>query len=370
MKDLLRHLTGAEVKSLHKVEPDYSYVEIIQDELKKVVFGQDEACLSVARSLGRFETGINDPNRPMGVLFFAGPTGTGKTEMARAVCKYMFNSDDDTQLKVIDMSEFSQSHTTMRFTGAPPSYVGYGDDVVIMPELLDQRNIIVFDEIEKAHPTVLKLLLSVMENGRLRARTGGRGGVEEKELNFSNSLIIFTSNVGSGDIRKAQRGVGMGFVPQEVGGISQVAHSAIEKHFEYMPEFLARMDEIVVFNPLEEKQYEQIFWKFMDELNQDMFSMALRSRRSPIFLTVTQELAEKLINKGMGNGHYGARNLRAVINNELLHPFSDVVWQIKPGSGVVASLEDGYVTFYTTDLPDVPEPAKPPLPDIEPVGGL
>ena len=343
-----------------KLEVDQSLVADIKASLEQTVYGQEEACEAMARCIARHETGLNNPTRPLAVLFYLGGTGVGKTEMCRALSHHLFNGEGE-NLKIINCSELGDSHTIYRFLGAPPGYVGYGGHVLIHPDDLLGRNVIVFDEIEKAHPAIYEMLLSVIDTATLTVRTSlanplGFSQVTEVNLDFSNSYIIFTSNVGAREINR--KPIGFSRV-EEKSDIKGVALGALRKHFEFIPEFLGRMDEFIVFGHLKEEHYLKIFWKFLNEVN---VNSAQRMAGFP-FITVTTELAEYLTRKAIGSGNYGARDLRRVFNTDLLQPLSDVITQVLPGGAVIGDLENGKVVFYDLVLDSEAKPIQPSLLD-------
>jgi ATP-dependent Clp protease ATP-binding subunit ClpC len=201
-----------------KVEknPDYYSVESedemtlwVKQILEETVYGQPEACLDVAHAITRTISGLSDPNRPGYVGLYLGEPGVGKTEMGTAIAKVLDPKYWEERLKVIDCNMFQQSHDIQRFLGAPPSYVGYGDETFITKEFLNQPNVLVFDEIEKAHPALHKLLLRIMDKGKLDINEQEEDLMYEGELlglNFSNSFIIMTSNIGSEEIGNIKSG--------------------------------------------------------------------------------------------------------------------------------------------------------------------
>ena len=325
---------------MRKVEVEKSYSEEVAADLAKTLFGQDEACEAVARMIVRFETGLTLPNKPAGVVMFLGPTGVGKTEMARALSRHLFGSPDSDRLKVINCAEFSEPHTISRFLGAPPSYVGYGDELLIEPDFLAKRNIIVFDEIEKADPALWKMLLSVFSAGSVTAKcdAGGKKGVREVSLNFGYSFIILTSNVGAWEIQNTGRKLGFG----NGGGNTDVGRAAmtgLTECFGRLPEFLGRIDEKIVFKQLSDEHYEQIYWKFIAELNDNL--------RSKILFTTSDSLTSYLIALAVKNKEFGARDMEHTIKTVLLQPLSDVLAMEPKTDLLVGDLDDyGEIVFY------------------------
>ncbi len=341
MKDVWKKIPSEEVrKFLKRVDVEESYFKEVADELGETVFGQEEACQAVARMVTRFEAGLALPNKPAGVVMFLGPTGVGKTEMSRALARRMFNDPDSEQLMIIDCAEYSESHTIFRFLGSPPSYVGYGDELKISEEFLCKRNIIVFDEIEKADPALWQMLLSVFATGSLSVRTndGEKRGSSEMELDFGYSFIILTSNVGAFDMQKAGKGLGFANKSERLD-IKQAAMNGLKEHFGRMPEFLGRIDEKIVFKPLTDDDYEHIYWKFISEINDFL--------RSGISFTTSAELTEYLINLSVSNKQYGARDMEHVIKEVLLQPLSDVLVMEPDTEFIVGDLdENDEVVFY------------------------
>ncbi len=342
-------LTSADIRQeFTKLTVTESHIHGVSEILQSHVLGQDEACDSVARAILRHQSGLHDPNRPLGVLFFLGPTGTGKTEMAHALANFLFHEKD--KVKIIDCAQFSERHTVQRLIGAPPGYIGYGDPPLItQSDLANGISIIVFDEIEKAHPALYRVLLSVIEEGTLSIRTGMGGifGGKEDELDFRNSYIIFTSNVGAEEIHKLKRPK-LGFhqssreeIKDTVGAI---AISALHKHFAEIPEFLARIDDFVVFKPLKQEDYEKIYWKFLNEINEHL----LKANPEANMVTTTVECAQFMLDKALENEEFGAREIRHVINALLLGPLSDTLIRLDVPSKsiIVADIENGHVVFY------------------------
>ena len=341
MKDVWKRIPSSEVRQyLKKVETGGSYSEEIADSLEETVFGQREACRALARMVARFETGLTLPNKPAGVVMFLGPTGVGKTEMAKALARHMFDDPESEQLKIIDCAEFSEAHTIYRFLGSPPSYVGYGDELIIEEEFLDGRNIIVFDEIEKADPALWRMLLSVFSTGSLSVRADNpidKGSVETR-LDFSNSFIILTSNVGAWEMQNA--GNTIGFMSEKRDeDVDRAAMGGLKKCFGNIPEFLGRIDEKIVFKPLADENYVQIYWKFISEINEFL--------KSGIRFTTSDELTKHLIGLSVANKQYGARDMEHVIKSVLLQPLSDVLATEPKTTFIVGDLdEQGNIVFY------------------------
>lgn len=347
MHERLINLTSADVQeNMDRIAPEYSHTQELADKLSDTVFGQEQACQALARRVTIFESGLNDSNRPLGVEMFLGPTGVGKTEASHALAKHLFGDRDSEQLKIIDCAEFAQGHSIHRLVGSPPSYVGYGAETLITQDFLAKRNIIVFDEIEKAHPDLHRLLLGVMEDGRLR--TTVRGGQET--LDFANSLIIMTSNVGARELDDAKHDKGnIGF---DTGGVktrqeaSEIATNALKQAF--APEFINRIDDVIVFKDLEDHHFDRIFYKFITEINDDLASKDIYSP----FIGATQEFKDYIISRV--DKQYGARDMRRQIDRELLEKLADVFMGMELSSQVVIAdrdPQDNQTYFYTDHVP-------------------
>ncbi len=213
----------------------------MEERLHQRVVGQDEAIRAVANAIRRARAGLQDPNRPLGSFIFLGPTGVGKTELARALAAFLF--DDEHAMIRIDMSEYQEKHTVSRLLGAPPGYVGY-EEAGQLTEAVRRRpySVVLFDEIEKAHPEVLNVLLQLLDDGRL---TDGKG----RTIDFKNTVVIMTSNLGSAFLADlGDRGVDE--------GVRREVMDALRAHFR--PEFINRVDEIIVFHPLSREQMKTI----------------------------------------------------------------------------------------------------------------
>lgn len=272
----------------------------MEDELHKRVIGQDEAIKALSRIVRRSRVGLKSKKRPAGSFIFLGPTGVGKTELAKALSEFLFGKDDN--IIRIDMSEFMEKHAASRLVGAPPGYVGYEEG----GELTDRvrRNpysIILFDEMEKAHPDVYNILLQILDEGHLTDNLGHK-------VDFSNTIMIMTSNLGAKDIIKGNTlgfgGAGDGLEQRDIHSIAME-----ELKREFNPEFLNRIDEIVVFHPLEEKHIELILDVLLNDLLTNLKDRSLTLELSPG--------AKKLLIKKGYDRQYGARKLRRTIQTEL-----------------------------------------------------
>jgi ATP-dependent Clp protease ATP-binding subunit ClpB len=298
----------------------------IEDGLHERVVGQDEAIQAVASALRRARAGLSDPNRPLGSFMFLGPTGVGKTELARALAEFMFN--DEKALVRIDMSEYMERHATARLIGSPPGYVGY-EEGGQLTEVVRHRpySLILFDEIEKGHPEVFNLLLQILDNGRL---TDGKG----KTVNFKNAIIIMTSNVGSQYIRATVSGFGFsgesavaekGEKPK-LGEYKEKIMESLKGNFR--PEFLNRIDEIVVFSPLSEGEIEKIV-----DLQLRILENRLAERRIHVVL---DPAARKYLAKEGFDAEFGARPLKRLMQKAIVDALADkmIRGELKDGSKV------------------------------------
>jgi ATP-dependent Clp protease ATP-binding subunit ClpB len=257
----------------------------MDDELRRRVIGQDEAVAAVSQAIRRARSGLGDPNRPMGTFLFVGPTGVGKTELAKALAEFLFHSDR--ALVRIDMSEYMEKHTVARLVGAPPGYVGYEEGGQLTEAVLTHPyTVVLFDEIEKAHPDVVNVLLQLMDDGRL---TDGQG----RTVDFRNTLVIMTSNLGTDELAGAQTDEAR----------RQIIEPALRAHFR--PEFLNRLDEIVIFHSLGKAEIQRIV-----ALQLAQVETRLQSRR--IALHATSAATELLAKQGF-DPTFGARPLKRTV---------------------------------------------------------
>jgi ATP-dependent Clp protease ATP-binding subunit ClpB len=289
----------------------------IEERLKQRVVGQDEAISAVANAIRRARAGLSDPNRPIGSFIFLGPTGVGKTELAKALAEFLF--DDERNLVRIDMSEYMERHAVARLIGAPPGYVGY-EEGGQLTEAIRRRpySVILFDEIEKAHPEVFNVLLQLLDDGRL---TDGQG----RTVDFRNTLVIMTSNIGSTLYLE------MNEFNKEA--IREQILQALRAHFR--PEFLNRIDEIVMFNPLDILQIKRIV-----ELQLQQVQKRLDERK--IKLELTEEAKIELATRGF-DPQYGARPLRRTIEREVLNPLAQklLAREFSEGDTIRVDYRDG-----------------------------
>jgi ATP-dependent Clp protease ATP-binding subunit ClpB len=292
--------TGIPVSKM--LEGEMAKLVKMEDRLRLRVVGQDDALRLVANAVRRNRAGLSDPNRPIGSFLFLGPTGVGKTELARALAEFLF--DDDKAMLRIDMSEYMEKHAVARLIGAPPGYVGY-DEGGQLTELVRRRpySVILFDEIEKAHPDVFNILLQILDDGRL---TDGKG----RTIDFKNAVVIMTSNIASHEIHEAMGGELKGGKVSE--DLRRKIHSTLLQHFR--PEFINRIDEIAIFNALGKEQIEKIVGLQLTNLKR-----LLAERK--IEIQLTDKARELLFREGY-DPQFGARPLKRAIQRLIQDPLA------------------------------------------------
>jgi ATP-dependent Clp protease ATP-binding subunit ClpC len=327
--EVVSRATGIPVRQLTEEEKDR--LVHLEEHLHDRVVGQDEAVHAIARSVRRSRTGMGDPNRPVGTFLFLGPTGVGKTELARALAESLFG--DEHRMVRLDMSEFQESHTTSRMVGAPPGYVGYGEAGELTEVV--RRNpysVVLLDEIEKAHADVFNVLLQVLEDGRL---TDGQG----RTVDFKNTVLIMTSNLGS-DIISNRSGV-LGFSSRDQEQTDEPARDRIMARLResFRPEFLNRVDEIVVFRRLGSDQLHRITELLLDETRQ-------RLRAQDIEVGFSDGAVDWLTEHGH-QPEFGARPLRRTIQREIDDSISDLLLagDLAPGQRIEVDREFDQLHF-------------------------
>lgn len=311
--EIVSRWTGIPVSRL--LEGEMEKLLHLEEELHRRVIGQDEAVRAVSEAVIRARSGLKDPNRPIGSFIFLGPTGVGKTELARALAEFLF--DDERALIRIDMSEYQEKHTVARLIGAPPGYVGY-EEGGQLTEAVRRRpySVILFDEIEKAHYDVFNLLLQILDDGRL---TDGKGHT----VDFRNTILIMTSNIGSQRILEFEGS----FAGEAYERMKATVLEELRRHFR--PEFLNRVDEIIVFHALSEEHLRQIV-----RIQLGRLSERLKERR--IELELTDKAVEHLVRVGY-DPVFGARPLKRAIQREVENPLARmlVAGQLKDGQKVI-----------------------------------
>ena len=314
------------------LEEERAKLEKMESELDKRVVGQKEAIKRVADVIRRSRAGIGDPNRPIGSFIFLGPTGVGKTELTKALSQFMFN-DDDAIIRV-DMSEYMERHSMSKLIGSPPGYVGY-DEAGQLTEAVRHRPyaVILFDEIEKAHPEIFNVLLQVIDEGRL---TDGKGRV----VNFKNTIIVLTSNIGSQFVEKMES---IGFsnrgAQEDYGNMKEKVMEALKDNFR--PEFLNRLDEIIVFDVLSEESLKEI-------VNLRIKVVADRLANKGINFEINSDALTYLAKTGY-DPHYGARPLNRLIQNKILNPVASYIISngVKKGDTISVSVKNDELLIET-----------------------
>jgi len=323
--DIVSMWTGIPVFKL--TEAESQKLIRMEDELHKRVIGQDEAIVAVSKSIRRARAGIKDPKRPTGSFIFLGPSGVGKTELARTLAEFLFG-DEDMMIQV-DMSEFMEKHSVSRLVGSPPGYIGY-DEGGQLTEAVRRKpySVVLLDEIEKAHPDVFNILLQILEDGKLTDAQG-------RKVDFRNTIVIMTSNIGAASISKNQS---LGFSIGDDSGLSYEdmkdrVMSELKKVFR--PELLNRIDEVIVFHKLTKDEIKTIVDLLMKRLRDQMGEHAAD-------VSLTEEAKELLVEKGY-DPTMGARPLRRAIQRFIEDPLADFVLgrEITPGSTILVDKKRG-----------------------------
>ncbi len=326
---LIATWTGIPVDRLLESEADR--LIHMEERLHERIVGQDSPIQAVSDAVRRARAGLSDPNRPLGSFIFLGPTGVGKTHLAKALANYLF--DDEQNMVRVDMSEYMEKHTVSRLIGAPPGYVGF-DEGGQLTEAVRRRpfRVVLFDEIEKAHPDVFNVLLQILEDGRL---TDGHG----RTVDFRNTLIIMTSNLGTGEVDKEP----FGFLTDaddrnnESVRFRERIEDALKRTFR--PEFLNRIDDIIIFDPLTEEQIKDI-------VDLEIGEVVERLAEHQITLSLTDGAKEWLAKEGYDK-IYGARPLRRAVQRHVENPLSTrlLASEIREGDHVVVDVDDEGLTF-------------------------
>ena len=293
----------------------------MKDALEERVVGQDEAVKRVAETILRSRAGLSDPNRPYGSFLFLGPTGVGKTELTKALAQFLFDTED--ALVRIDMSEFMEKHSVARLIGAPPGYVGYEEGGYLTEAVRRHPySVILLDEVEKAHPDVFNVLLQVLDDGRM---TDGQG----RTVDFKNTVIVMTSNLGSSEIQE--------MIGESRESVKNAVMTEVREHFR--PEFINRIDEIVIFNSLGSEAIRRI-------AAIQLKSLQARVAAQDVTLEVTDEAMAELAEVGF-DPHYGARPLKRAIQDHIENRLAMVMLEgsAGPGDTIRVGAKDGRFTF-------------------------
>ncbi|MEK7147784.1 MAG: AAA family ATPase, partial [Patescibacteria group bacterium] len=301
----------------------------MEDKIKSRIVGQDEAVRKIADTIKRSRAGISDPNRPIGSFIFLGPTGVGKTELTKALAEFMF--DDEKALIRVDMSELMEKHAVSKLIGAPPGYVGFEEGSSFAESIRHRPySVVLFDEIEKAHPEVFNILLQILDNGRL---TDAKGRV----INFKNTVIIMTSNIGAQYIDKMQS---IGFSKgdkENYADVKEKVLTTLKDHFR--PEFLNRLDDLIIFDVLSKDAIKEIV-----KIQINIIKKRLAEKE--IELSVTDAVIDLMAKEGY-NPQYGARPLKRMIQEKILNPVATMMIgnKVLSGGTILVDLQNGQFTF-------------------------
>jgi ATP-dependent Clp protease ATP-binding subunit ClpC len=324
--EVVAMMTGIPVKRVAQSES--KKLVSMTDDLKKAIIGQDEAIVKVCKAIQRNRVGLKDPSKPIGSFIFLGPTGVGKTELAKALARYLFDSDD--ALIRIDMSEYMEKFSVSRLIGAPPGYVGYEEGGQLTEKVRRKPySVVLLDEIEKAHPDVYNILLQVLDDGQL---TDGLG----RKVDFKNTLIIMTSNIGVRQLKDFGQGVGFATKARQEQAedlTKSVIQNALKRTFS--PEFLNRIDDVVIFNSLGKEHIHQIIDITLGDLYKRMVNMGFT-------LELTAQAKDFVAEKGF-DPQFGARPLHRAIQKYLEDPLAEFILNENPpeGTHLAADLKEG-----------------------------
>ena len=334
--NIVSEWTGIPVVQLTKEESER--LLNMENVLHERVIGQSEAVTAIAKAIRRGRVGLKDPKRPVGSFIFLGPTGVGKTELCKALAEAMFG-DENAMLR-LDMSEYMEKHTVSKLIGSPPGYVGFEEGGQLTEKVRRKPySVVLFDEIEKAHPDVFNMLLQILEDGRLTDSQG-------RTVDFKNTIIIMTSNVGARLITEKQSSLGFNSENEnadesEKKDIKELVTGELRKVFR--PEFLNRVDDIIVFNKLNKDEIKQIAVKMLKTLENRLDKMNIK-------ISFTDNAISEIADKGFDE-NYGARPLRRAIQNEIEDPLSEQMLEgkVKDGAVVTCDFADGQFTFTTAN---------------------
>ena len=328
--EVIATMTGVPVTKL--TEGESERLLKLEETLHKRVIGQNDAVVAISKAIRRARVGLKSPNRPIGSFIFAGPTGVGKTELAKALAEAVFGSEDN--MIRVDMSEFMEKHSTAKLIGSPPGYVGY-DDGGHLTELIRKKpySVVLFDEIEKAHPDVFNIMLQILDDGRL---TDSKG----RHINFKNTIIIMTSNVGASMITTTSK-LGFSTADDESKDKYEKLKETVTEEMKkaFRPEFLNRIDETIVFSHLSQEEIRQI----VDLMLKDLFK---RLAEKDLSVEVTDEVKDHLAKDGYAEA-YGARPLRRLIQRKIEDNLAEEILSGKyaPGDTIRLTLVDGKIAF-------------------------
>ncbi len=322
MAEVVAMMTGVPVQRIAQNEG--ARLMKMYDEIHDKVIGQNDAIKKIVKAIQRNRAGLKDPNKPIGSFIFLGPTGVGKTQLAKVLSKYLFDSDD--ALIRIDMSEYMEKFAISRLIGAPPGYVGYEEGGQLTEKVRRKPySVILLDEIEKAHPDVFNLLLQVLDDGQITDSLG-------RKIDFKNSIIIMTSNIGSRQLKEFGTGVGFNTTAKSASVEVQsksVIENALKKAF--APEFLNRIDDVVMFNNLSREDIHQIIDIELKNLYKRMEDLGYK-------IKMTENAKDYISDKGF-DPNFGARPLKRAIQKYLEDPLAEEIIKAKLGEGDVIEVD-------------------------------
>jgi ATP-dependent Clp protease ATP-binding subunit ClpC len=332
MMHIIAKVTGVPLQRMEQEETQK--LLMMETEMKQRVIGQDEAVTAISKALRRSRADLKDPKRPIGSFVFLGPTGVGKTYLARMLAEFMFGDSD--ALIQIDMSEYMEKFTASRLIGSPPGYVGY-EEGGQLSEAVRRRpySVVLFDEIEKAHPDVMHLLLQILEDGKITDSLG-------RKIDFRNTIIIMTSNVGA-ELLKKQTVMGFGAPLEGHDYVSMRDKILDETKRVFKPEFLNRLDEIIVFHSLGKPELLRI-------VDLEVDKVLRRIKAKEIHIELSQSAKEFLIEKGY-DPQYGARPMRRAVERYLEDPLAEELLRghVKAGDRAEVVAGDGRLTFHVAE---------------------
>jgi ATP-dependent Clp protease ATP-binding subunit ClpC len=325
--EVLATWTGIPVYKL--TEEETAKLLRMEDELHKRIVGQNQAITALSKAIRRTRAGLKDPKRPSGSFIFLGPTGVGKTELAKALAELLFGDED--ALIQLDMSEYMEKHTVSRLVGSPPGYVGY-DEGGQLTESVRRKpfSVVLFDEIEKAHPDIFNTLLQILEDGRLTDAQG-------RTVDFKNTVLIMTSNLGTGDLGKTSIGFSKGSEAVTYEHMKQKLNEALKGHFK--PEFLNRIDDVIVFHTLSEEEVVEIV---------DLMIKRVQSQLEDMGYSLELSLdAKKYLGARGYDKQLGARPLRRAIQQLVEDPLSEkILWkEFNVGDTIIVEVENDELKF-------------------------